>query len=173
MIALVQAAPVGELGSSLGACLRPLGRRPLGYGPTSACRAEAQRAKAERPQTSECCSNQRATGSSGSRRAKPAAEQSHELGLTLLKNAIRQRSFQPSKRALTAFGGRFAHTKACFNRYRFDQSRQGTRFALFGLDPLAQTRAKFCVFRPSVGCCQGWRSHRKAGPRSGILYSAR
>jgi hypothetical protein len=24
---------------------------------------------------------------------------------------------------------------------------------------------------PSVGGCQGWRSHREAGPRSGVLYS--
>jgi hypothetical protein len=39
------------------------------------------------------------------------------------------------------FGARFAHTKACFNRAGSDQSRQGTRFALKGLDTLAQTRA--------------------------------
>jgi hypothetical protein len=47
------------------------------------------------------------------------------------------------KRSWTAFGDRSAHAKACLNRHGLDQSRQGTRFALCGLDPLAQTRALF------------------------------
>jgi cytochrome c553 len=60
-----------------------------------------------------------------------------------LKKPIKWRLFRQSKRSVTAFGDRSAHAKACLNCHGLEQARQGTRFALFGLDPLAQARALF------------------------------
>ncbi|MEN9856036.1 MAG: hypothetical protein RLZZ157_1162 [Pseudomonadota bacterium] len=79
------------------------------------------------------------------------------------QSPMKWRLLHLGKRSWTAFGDRSAHTKACLNSHGLDQARQGTRCALYGLDPLAQTRALFSVGRRLSGAVKDGAATAKRG----------